>query len=87
MQNNRLAQEGAEIIQEQTCQPATGSTIVVTESSQHTSLAFSSNPSKKCQLSAWLKEAAEAQAPSNSPFRDKYNGRSSDKIRTKTPNV
>ena len=68
---DRLAREGIEIIEEQTCQHATGNTAVVTEAFEHTSMTSSvssSNPSKKRKLSAWLKEAAEAQVPSNNPL-------------------
>ena len=65
---DHLARKGVEIIEEQTCQPATGNTAVVTEASELTSSTSSSNPSKKHKLSAWLKEAAEAQAPSNDPL-------------------
>lgn len=63
-----LAREGVEVIEEQTCQPTTGNLAVVTEASEHTSSVSSSNPSKKRKLSAWLKEATEAQAPSNNPL-------------------
>ena len=62
-----LAREGVEIIEEQTCQSASGNTAVTTEASENSSAtSTNSNPSKKCKLSAWLKEAAVVQAPSGS---------------------
>ena len=64
---DRLAREGVEIIEEQTCQFASGNIAVTTETSETTSAtSTNSNPSKKCKLSAWLKEAAVVQAPSGS---------------------
>ena len=60
---------GVEIIEAQTGQSATGNTIVTTEASENTSSAStSSNPSKKCKLSTWLKEAAVIQGPSGNPL-------------------
>ena len=56
---NFLAQEGVEIIEVQTHQSVTCYAAVTTEASENKSaVSTSSNPSKKCKLSAWLKEAA-----------------------------
>ena len=61
-----LVREGVEIIEAQTGQSATGNT---TEASEKTSSAStSSNPSKKCKLSTWLKEAVIIQGPSGNPL-------------------
>ena len=64
---DRLARESVKIIEEQTCQSASGNTAVTMKASENASAtSTNSNPSKKCKLSAWLKEAAVVQAPSGS---------------------
>ena len=70
---NCLARESVEIIEEETSQPASGTSStppIATEASEDTPSASNSsnNPTKKLKLSSWLKEAAETQVPPGEPL-------------------
>ena len=60
---DRLTKKGVEIIDEKITEPINCSSPDV-EASAHTP-DCSSNTCKRCKLSSWLREAAEAQAPYN----------------------